>query len=304
MQKIIFTTSMGSVEIGDVNCSSVTGEKILRLSGFDGNSKKNRLQAVQCIGMAGQRVLSALPEVQTVTADIAFAPVYWQNNRFICTGAPGMYALRREVLSRFPLGVPGTLKYINDAGEYEIQARIDEVPLVSVKSGHLCECRLSFTADYPYWSRTVQSDKKTVTGGGLAAVFDALDLGDAESPISGVIHCTSTMSAASPDCFKLSGGGSDIHFVKPLSENEELWFSLEYGNELIVKKRIHVEGSYVTAWEDAYDHIDFPADYKPCRVGARQTVDGVPMATEFGFQLYSGGACTVQLSYHYLFNAI
>lgn len=303
MQKIVFTTSMGTAEIDDVNCSTVTGERILRLSGFDGNSKKNRLQTVQCIGMAGQRVLSALPEVQTVTADIAFAPVFLRNSRFVCTGAAGMYALRREVLSRFPLGVPGTLKYINDAGEYEIQARIDEVPLVSARNGYLCECRLSFTVDYPYWCRTVQSGTVTVSGG-LPAVFTAVNLGDVESPVSGIIHCTSAMSAASPDCFTLTDGSSVLHFVKPLAENEELWFSLEYGNEFIMKKRTFVEGQYYTPWTDAYDYIDFPADYKPCRVGARRTVSGIPAATEFDFQLYSGGACTVRLNYHYLFNAI
>lgn len=306
MEKIKFVTGAGTIEIDNVNDSTVTGEKILRLGSFDGNSAKTRIQAVQCLGMAGQRSLSVLPDVKTVTADIAFAPVYLRNNHRICTGEAGMHTLRREVLKRFPLGQSGTLTYTNDAGSYDIQARIDENPVVTVKSGYLCECRLMFTCDYPYWSRTIKSEAITVSSGG-SAELEALNLGDVASPISGTVLCLSDLGAVSEgvtDYFKLTEGGDTnraIHFVKPLDQNEELFFSLEYGNEFVIKKRTRYSGGSYSMWEDASDFLDFPNEYEPCHV--RSPADGVG-GTLFTFSLNTSGSLKVQLDYHYLYTAI
>ena len=306
MEKIRFVTGIGTVEIDNVNVSTLTGEKILRLSSFDGNSAKTRVQAVQCIGMAGQRALSVLPDVKTVTADIAFAPIYLRNNRRVCTGPAGMYTLRREILKRFPLGLTGTLTYTNDVGEYEIQARVDEYPVITTKDGYLCECRIMFTCDYPYWCRTVQSTLVTVTGSGSTADFETLNLGDVASPISGTIRCLSDLGTPSEgnDYFTLIEDGSadsTIHFVKPLEQYDEIYFSLEYGNKFEVKKRLRYDDGTSTPWEDAYDYIDFPAEYEPCHI--RSSAEGVG-GTSFGFTLLTSGSVEVQLVYHHLYTAI
>lgn len=307
MEKIKFVTGIGTVEIDNVNVSSLTGEKILRLSSFDGNSARTKVQAVQCIGMAGQRALSVLPDVKTVTADIAFAPVFLRNNRRICTGSAGMFTLRREILKRFPLGLTGTLTYTNDVSEYEIQARVDEYPTITVKDGYLCECRIMFTCDYPYWCRTLQSEIKTVSSINRGAEFETLNLGDVASPISGTIKCTSALGSLSEgvtDYFILTEGGDTnraIHFVKPLSVNEQLYFSLEYGNEFIVKKRTLYSGGSSSLWEDAYEYIDFPTKYEPCHI--RSVADGVG-GTLFIFRINTSGSAEVQLNYHHLYTAV
>jgi len=305
MQKISFTTSVGTIEIDDVNNSSIAGEKIFRLNEFDGNSVKNRIHSVQCIGMAGQRTLSAIPEVKTVTAKISFAPVYLRGNRMTCTGAAGMYALRREVLKRFPLGETGTLIYTNNVGEYEILARLDEIPYVSVKAGYLCECTLMFTADYPYWCRTVKSEQRTISGNYI--YLSTANLGDVESPISGTIICNSSLEDTpdeSGDYFRLTEGGDTnraIHFVKPLEVYDELYFSLEYGNEFIVKRRKNYGDGTVSDWKQAFDYIDFPTNYEPCHVGA---AGGGGRGTGFYFYLFTSGELSVQLDYRFLFTAI
>ena len=310
MQKISFTSSLGTIEIGDVNCSSLNGEKIFRLNDFDGNSAKTKIHAVQCIGMAGQRVLSVLPDVKTVTAKIGFAPVYLSDNRLVCTGSAGMYTLRREVMRHFPLGRIGTLVYTNDNGSWETRARIDEIPFITVKNGWLCECTLMFTLDYPYWCRTVSTAAQTVSGSEGYAYFETANLGDVESPISGTIYCTSDIGETideAGDYFKLTEGGDTnrtIHFVKPLSENDELYFSLEYGNEFVVKKRKRYSGGSTTAWTDAFDYISFPTNYEPCHIGAPGYVSGVPLGTGFHFYLFASGSLSVKLDYRFLYTAI
>lgn len=311
MQKISFTSSLGTIEIGDVNCSSLNGEKIFRLNDFDGNSAKTKIHAVQCIGMAGQRVLSVLPDVKTVTAKIGFAPVYLSDNRLVCTGSAGMYTLRREVMRHFPLGQIGTLVYTNDNGSWETRARIDEIPFITVKNGWLCECNLMFTLDYPYWCRTVTTEAQTVSGSGGSAVFETINLGDTESPIAGTIYCTSDIGESTDieygDYFRITEGGDTnraIHFVKPLSVNDELYFSLEYGNEFIVKKRKRYPGGSTTAWGNAFDYISFPTNYEPCHIGAPGYISGVPLGTMFTFSLFASGSLSVKLDYRYLYTAI
>lgn len=304
MQKISFTTvSAGTIEIDDVNISSVSGEKILRLNRFDGGSAKTRTDSVQSIGMSGRRVISVTADVRTITAGISFAPVYTAGGRTALTGYAGMHRLRREVLKRFPLGETGTLRYTNDNEEYEIPARIDETPVVTVKDGFLCECELMFTADYPYWCRKVRSEKKTVSGSPIS--FSAANLGDLESPISGTILCTSDLGEVSAgDCFRLSEGGSansSIHFVRPLVQYDELFFSLEYGNEFIVRKRINYGDGRTTDWTDAYNYISFPTLYEPCRI--RKNEERIT-GTVFYFSLFTSGELEVQLTYNYLYNVI
>ena len=136
MRKISYTSSAGTITIDDVNTGKIdNASRMLRLNDFDGDSMKNSLQTVKCIGMQGQHTVSGTADPRTVIAKIGFAPVFFNGNRWLCTGDAGMHTLRREIGRHFPLGETGTLVYTDDTDSYEINARIDEKPHVSVKSG-------------------------------------------------------------------------------------------------------------------------------------------------------------------------
>ena len=299
MQKIRFTTvSAGTIEIDDVNISSLTGEKILRLSEFDGNSSKARIDAIKCIDMPGQRVISAIADVKTVMAKIAFAPVYLSENKLVCTGSPGMYNLRREVLKRFPLGETGTLTYINDAGSYEIRARIDEKPAVTVKSGYLCECTRLFSCDYPYWCRSSDSGKSSVVLNSPALITPD-SYGDISSPVSGIITCTETLSGLPSgrlEHFVLRDSaynGRRISFCKALSQGEKLKFCFGYNNEWKVRKS--VDGG--STWSDAINYVYFLEWTEPPESNPVNN-------TRFVFELFESGALDVELSFMNLYTSI
>lgn len=234
MQRITYTTSLGAITIDDVNVSSLTGEKILRLNDFDPNSGKTRLETMQCIGLPGQKVLSAVPDVKTVTAKISFAPVFVENNRRKCTGSAGMYNLRREILKRFPLGLTGTLEYANDSGIYTITARIDQNPVVIVHDGCFCECTVMFTCDYPYWCGAIMSEEQTI-GGNSSAVFVPPAYGDVESPIGGIMTCTQTLQNPSQGIYyrieNVENWSRRVMFCDPLYQGRTNNFNLLYNNK-------------------------------------------------------------------------
>ncbi|MCM1335448.1 MAG: hypothetical protein NC084_12185 [Bacteroides sp.] len=283
MQKIRYTTSLGTIEIDDENTSSLTGEKILRLNDFDGNSGKTRLETMQCIGLPGQKVLSSVLDVKTVTAKIAFAPIYLRKNRPTCTGAKGMYALRREILKRFPLGEDGTLEYTNDSGVYTISARIDQTPIVTVHDGWLCDCTVMFTCDYPYWCRAVTSEKQTVSAGG-SALFVPPSYGDVASPIGGILTCTETLSDPRDGIYyQIRNTDSTlrrVHFCRPISSGRSYQFNFLYNNEWVVPGDVYF------------------AEYcEPCV--------SVPVRSSFRFDLLSAaGSLDVQLIYYNLYLAV
>ena len=291
MQKISYTTSAGTVEIDDVNVSSLGGERVFRLNDFDGNSGKTRIEAVNCIDMPGQRTLSVYPDVKTVTAKIAFAPVYLRGNRLRCTGAAGMYALRREVMRHFPLGENGTLTYTNSSGTYTITARLDEIPVVSVKDGYLCECTLMFTCDYPYWCKTVISEEQTVTAGGTVT-FTPTQHGDVDSPVGGIVRCTQALSGAGQDgiffqLYDQAYQAKCISFCKEMAANSTLEFSFLYNNKW----------SVLYNGQPSSDSVYFREYCEPCV--------SRPSGSTFVFDLWAAsGGVSVKLVYHNLYVAI
>lgn len=282
MQRISFTTSAGTITIDDVNTSSIGGERILRLNEFDPNSAKTRVEAVQCIGMSGQKVLSSVVDTKTVTAKISFAPVYFQNNRFKCTGAAGMYSLRREVLRRFPLNIVGTLTYTNDCDTYTIKARIDQAPTVATRDGYLCECTILFTCDYPYWCKAVTSEKLTVSSGG-SVIFTPPEYGDIASPIGGIIDCTQTLTADENGIYynivNTDNRFRRVDFCEPLYSGTRNTFNLLYNNE----------------WNVPGD-IYFVEYSEPCV--------SYPNSSRFCFSLPGTGSAEVRLIYYNLYVAV
>ncbi len=297
MQKIKYTTSMGEVVINDVNSSHIGGAyRKLGLSEFDGNSQNLIVNAVKCIGMNGQRTVSATRDTKVVTATITFAPLYYEENYLICRGERGMHELRREVLKLFPLGVPGILEYTNDCGTYQIGARLDESPKVTVRNGWFCECRLIFTADYPFWSRTATSDVFTATAGEPATITSEV-FGDIESPVSGFITCTEALSTETLSrYFSLTTDKGRIDFVKPMAEGQQLKFSLEFDNKLEIMTRYRTDNGY-GKWENAYKYLYYTEKVDPCRNGTA--------TTEFLFSVLSAtGTLEIQLNYHNLFIAV
>ncbi len=291
MQKISFKTSAGTIEIDDVNISSLTGEKVLRLGDVDCNSAKTRIEAAQCMDMPGQKVLSSTADVKTVVAKIAFAPVYLINNRLICTGSKGMYHLRREVLRHFPLGETGTLTYTNDVDTYVIRARIDEMPVVTTADGYFCECTVMFTCDYPYWCKDVKSEIQTVSNGG-SCIFTPPVYGDIASPVGGIIKCNQDLGGSSyyNIFFRLKNVDyriKQINFCRQLKAGNSLEFNFLYNNEWTVL----FNGGYETI-----DSIYFPEYCEPCI--------NYPGKSKFEFQMYCDGELEVQLIYHNLFVAV
>lgn len=283
MQRITYTTSLGTIAIDDVNVSTLAGEQVLRLNDFDGNSGKTRLETMQCIGLPGQKVLSSVLDVKTVTAKISFAPVYLNNNRRECTGAAGMHALRREVLKRFPLGINGTLEYTNDIDTYTISARIDQNPVVVTHDGYLCECTIMFTCDYPYWCKAITSEEQTITAGS-SKIFVPPAYGDVASPIGGIIKCTHTMGEPTDGIYyRISNTDSyykQVNFCEPLYSGSTRTFNLLYNNK----------------WEVPGD-VYFAEYCEPCV--------SYPTGSTFRFELLaSSGSVDVKLIYYNLYIAI
>ena len=296
MQKIKFITSIGTVEIDDVNTSSIGGEyRKLWLSDFDGNSQNLILNTVRCIGMDGQRTISAVRDTKIITADITFTPLYYENNRLICRGERGMHELRREILRLFPLGVSGILEYSNDSGNFQIGARIDEAPKITVRDGWLCECKILFTADYPYWSKTVVSDSYEVTAGESVTITSEA-YGDMESPVSGIITCIEALGESDSGVYfalENADGNNAIRFVKPMTEGQQLKFSLEFNNKFEILTRLDEDSE----WVNAYEYLRYSELWQPCRNRAAPT--------DFKFSVFSDtGKLGIVLNYHNLFTAI
>ncbi len=290
MEKITFISSAGTIEIDNQNGSTLTGEKILRLNSFDGNSVKTRLDAVQCIDMPGQRVLSSVPDVKVCTAKISFAPVYAANNYTRCTGEAGMHYLRREVLRHFPLGENGTLIYTDEYDTYTITARLDEQPVVTVRDGYLCECTLMLTCDYPYWCKTIICEPHVITGGNYY-VFEPPEYGDVASPVGGIVECLETIGYA-PDGIYFQLLNTDVtvkrlNFRRQLAQGNVLEWSFLYNNEWSVK----LNGEIST------NSVYFGQYCEPCV--------SIPGSSKFRFNLLSStGSVKVKLVYRNLFNVI
>lgn len=299
MQKIKFTTAAGSIEITDYNLSKIDGEAVrLHLNEFDANSTKMNVQAIKGIDMPGQAVLSSVPNVKTIVAKIAFAPIYMQNNRAVCTGTAGAQRLSREIMKYFPLGESGILEYTNANGTFEITARLDETPKITIKDGWYCECSLFLTADYPYWSRNITMPAVTASPNVPAHIVPT-EYGDISSPVSGLITCISDMSALAPGyvtAFWLKESNRPFHvieFTKEMKAGDQLRFSLEYNNRFTVEYKLAGSSSFTRA--SGYLYLtEFNV---PCR--------NVPPNGEFDFEvLTSSGELQLELTLNNLYTFV
>lgn len=198
MQQITFTTTAGTIKINDCETSAINGEWChLWLNDFDGNSQSLNTDTVECVGIAGQRVINSVWRAKKITAKIGFAPLYRSQNAIICTGESGKFQLRRELLKLFPLGEIGELNYKNSFGEYRIKARISEVPRISYTAGVWAEATLTFTADYPYWTYPLVESPEITLSAGVTGIITPTACGDIDSPIEVIVTCTEPISASS-----------------------------------------------------------------------------------------------------------
>lgn len=197
MQQIKFTTSFGAVTINDNDTSEINGESCaLWLNDFDGNSQSLNIDTIECIGIAGQRVVNSVPKARTITAKIGFAPLYCSQNAIVCTGESGKFQLRRELLKLFPLGEVGELNYKNSFGEYRIKARISESPRISYTAGPWAEATVTFVADYPYWTYPLTESPEISISAGETGVITPTECGDIDSPIEVIVTCTEKITGS------------------------------------------------------------------------------------------------------------
>lgn len=146
MQKVIFSTAIGtSVTIDDVNTSKdANGYVPLHLLSFDGNSNGYTHDTSERVGFDGAGFYGAKANARAMEIDIALLPRDGKEST--------MYDLRRAMLRYFPPGVEGTLKYTNSAGKtYQIEAVVNEYPVVEREAGVLCTTKIGLTAYTPFW---------------------------------------------------------------------------------------------------------------------------------------------------------
>lgn len=200
MQEITFSTDSGTITINDCGTSSVNGKQcLLWLNDFDGNSLSQRLDAIECIDIPGQKVLSATPKPRTIVLKIGFVPIDREQGAAVCRGEAGKHLLRREILRVFPLGEEGALFYRNNAGSYQITARLDEIPRISYTAGAWAEATVYLTADYPYWTYPLTESPEVIVTPSDPGIITSTAFGDIESPVEVIVKCTESISA--------SGGG-------------------------------------------------------------------------------------------------
>lgn len=197
MREITFQTSAGTVTINDCGTSSVNGKPcLLWLNGFDGNSLGQRIDAVECIDIPGQRVLSAVPKPRTIVLKIGFAPIFRAQNAVTCKGEKGKHLLRRELLRLFSCGAEGTLFYRDDSGSFRIGARTDETPKISYTAGLWAEATVYLTADYPYWTYPFAESPEVIATSSSPGIITSAQFGDIESPVEVIVSCTESITAA------------------------------------------------------------------------------------------------------------
>ncbi len=295
MQQITFISSMGEVIINDCDTSSVNGQwEFLWLNEFDGNSQALRTDAVECIGIPGQRLLNAVPSAKTITAKIGFAPLYRSENAIVCTGDKGKYKLRRELLKLFPLGEVGELIYKNSFGEYRIKARLAEVPRPIHSGGGWVEATLTLVADYPYWTYPLTESPEISLEAGATNIIMPVSGGDIDSPIEVILNCTADITGSRT--FKIAHadqmdvGLLGVNCYAPISAGTTLKYDIGTNGALACYK-LNSSGSWVAAPE--YWGIN----------GYERLVCNTPVPEPFGL-LIPSGAATAKIIYHDIVTAI
>lgn len=295
MQQIKFTTSFGTVTINDNDTSEINGERCaLWLNDFDGNSQSLNNDTVECIGIAGQRVINSVWRAKTITAKIGFAPLYRSQNAIICTGESGKFQLRRELLKLFPLGEIGELNYKNSFGEYRIKARISEVSRINYTAGVWAEATLTFTADYPYWTYPLTESPEITLSPGVTGIITPTKRGDIDSPIEVIITCTSSILSAQQLKIAFSNTMSTyllgINCLTDISAGTTLKYDIGTQGELACYKQT-TSGSWVAA-----------PGYWTIR-GWERNLCCTTTLTPIGF-LISSGAATAKIIYHNIVTTI
>lgn len=295
MQQITFTTTAGTIKINDCETSAINGEwSHLWLNDFDGNSQSLNTDTVECIGIAGQRVINSVWRAKTITAKIGFAPLYRSQNAIICTGESGKFQLRRELLKLFPLGEIGELNYKNSFGEYRIKARISEVPRISYTAGVWAEAALTFTADYPYWTYPLVESPEITLSAGTTGVITPTACGDIDSPIEVIVTCTEAITSSQQLKIAFSNSMSSyllgINCVTNISAGTTLKYDVGTQGELVCYEQTS-SGSWSAAPE--YWTIRGWERYLCCTT----------TLTPIGF-LISSGTATAKIIYHNIVTAI
>lgn len=290
MQEITFQTSAGTVTINDCGTSSINGRTcLLWLNDFDGNSLGQRLDAIECIDIPGQKVLSMTPKPRTIVLKIGFAPICREQGAAVCGGEAGKHLLRREILRAFPLGEEGTLFYRNNAGSYRIAARPDEIPKISYPAGVWAEATIYLTADYPYWTYPLTESPEVTVTPSDPGIITSTAFGDIESPIEVIVRCTEEISA--------SGGGLRLKLFTNEADSYLLGVNCytDIPAGTTIKYDIGTKGELMSyrlvgdTWVTAPQYWTF--------MGYERRVCNGTSATDFHVRISSGSAA-VKIIYH------
>ena len=191
MQKVIFSTAIGtSVTIDDVNTSKDSNGYVpLHLLSFDGNSNGYTHDTSERVGFDGAGFYGAKANARAIEIDIALLPRDGKEAT--------MYDLRRAMLRYFPPGVEGTLKYTNSAGKtYQIEAVVNEYPVVEREAGVLCTTKISLTAYTPFWRiKANDIELSAAAGTTQSTTFTA----DTEQKIPALVAITASSAMVGTD---------------------------------------------------------------------------------------------------------
>lgn len=211
MQKVIFSTAIGtSVTIDDVNTSKdANGYVPLHLLSFEGNSEGYTHDTSERVGFDGAGFYGAKANAKAIEIDIALLPRDGREST--------MYDLRRAMLRYFPPGVEGTLKYTNSAGKtYQIEAVVNECPVVEREAGVLCTTKIALTAYTPFW-RIKADDIELSAAAGTTQSTTFTAATERKIPALVAITASSAMAGTDTHSAIITLGGQESESYKRIS---------------------------------------------------------------------------------------
>lgn len=271
MQTLQFKTNYDTVILSDLGRSAINGEvEPIILFDFDPNSLSVSADTVKCIGMAGQHTVSTSVNPRTLTAAVTYNGIAGKKDT-----EAAMYALRRKLLKAFRLGEKGELAYTNGDGTYYLDAYPTEYPVIERITGTLCKATLYFTADYPYWHRTVKEEPIEIAAGNGRRIRPVLK-GDVLSPMLFEVKCLEKITGlrAGEPYFSMwldGAANKEIRLVKELEENQSILCSTGLNNE-IYAKLLTYESDIAYTSVNGSNYVEFNVSDKPALYPAYEWV--------------------------------
>lgn len=249
MQKLVFTNSRGqSITIGN------TAPFIL--SKIDGTgSPQTTILTSKAPGQDGKSYHRTLLEERILSIE----------GTVFGTSSEDMFKKRQQLCSIFNPKLEGTLTYMNDAGNHEINCTVQDSPSFKDKSEPIQEFLVQLFCPNPFWLDSYISSKKLsyIMGGlsfplKLPTIFATrghkaiiINAGDAETPVEIEFY-----GPATNPVIKNNTINKYIKIKRDIGENDKLIINTEFGNKTV--KIIRADGSI----EDAKYYIDLNPDFE------------------------------------------